>query len=148
MVFKFWEKIKETISPERKGGISTKKLAKFSPAEQERILSRIAAKESEVLRKQADLLVEERVRRLEKSAGIKEFGAKAGKGIKSGFQKIREYRQANLARRARRQEEFKKKEKDFREGKLGVKPLAIQKAGGVSSPKLNVKPFTLKPRKL
>jgi len=133
MVFaKFFERFKRE---------ETAGLGKFSGPEQERILQTIANKEADILRRQADRIIEQRVERLEKKAGLNK---KVGSGgIKDRLARVKEFRQRNLARRAANLAKTKKTEELFRAGKLNVKPV------GQNQPakKLDIKPFELKPRK-
>ncbi len=116
-------------------------LGKFSGSEQERILQAIANKEADILRKQADLIIDERVERLERKAGLNK--KKGSSGIKDRLSRIKEFRQRNLARRAANLAKTKKTEELFRAGKLNVKPVGTNQP----SKKLDIKPFELKPRK-
>ena len=126
MVF---ERIKKALIPKKRDPFDPKGLEEFSKGEQERILGRIATKESELLKRRADVVAEKRIERLERKLGIKERSPKDRKSIGEKLQTVREFRQKNLAKRAERLKQMTKQEEDFRAGRLKIKPVGdVQKA--------------------
>jgi len=113
------DKIKNLISS-RRDIFDPRGLEQFTPKQQERILSKIGAKEAELLERKADAITARRIAQLEKKAGLRE---PRRPGEKSSLQKFKEFRQGNLRRQAERNRRFKENERLFREGKLGVKPV-------------------------
>ena len=99
-----------------------KELSKFSQSEQERILNTIGTKESDLLRRKADLLIEKRAAKIEKKLGLRDKESK-GKGVGGKFQSIKDFRTKNLERRAKNLEVQAKREQLFRSGQLAVKPV-------------------------
>ncbi len=114
------EKIKGFLKGRPKDPFDPTGLEKFSPRQQERILGSIGAKESEILKRKEEIETARRVEQLERRSGIKKPRDPSAKGT---FQKIREFRQGNLERQAKRSREFQKREEDFRAGNLKVKPV-------------------------
>lgn len=160
MVF---EKIKKILSGRKRDPFDTQGLEGFSRTEQERILGKIGAKESELLKRKADIIAERRIEILERKLGIKKEGQK-GKSVGERLSSIKAHRQRNLARRAERQRQFAKQEEDFKAGRLKIKPVGnvqaaqanIQMRSKINSQvsgqtnaamipkKLNIKPIKLK----
>lgn len=132
----------------KKDPLSTRGLEEFTGPEQERILNRIATKESELRNRRAEDVAESRIRALEKKSGIRGPSIAGAKGTLKSF---REHRLRNLARRAERQKKFEDNEKAFREGKLAVKPVGHQSnikrmtpQEAINKSKLNIQPVKLK----
>lgn len=113
---------KDFFKRKPKDPFDTTGLEAFSPKQQERILSRIGNKESDILDQKAELEVKSRIAQLEKSAGIVQPTDKK-ENIRTKLQAVKDFRQRNLERRIRNVQKQKQLETDFRAGRLAIKPV-------------------------
>lgn len=126
-----------------------KGLDKFTPAQQERILNKIGAKEAELMDKKADRIVEDRVRRIEQRLGLSNQQQK-GSNLASKLSSLKEYRQKNLARRESNLKRTQEIERKFKNGELKVKPVGQNaqqprpELGSIKSVKLKAPPVGLR----
>lgn len=133
MVF---DKIKEIFNSRR----DTHDLRQFTPQQKQRIFDKIAHKEREIVSDAEERFMDRRMQRIESKLGI--FEPQEISGVK----KFRQQRLNNLANQTKRNAEFKQKEKDFREGKLAIKPVGPRpaKLENKANTKLKVRPLRLR----
>lgn len=137
MVF---EGFKSMFKPRSRDAFDPKGLEGFTPEQRNNIISKIKLKESQLMELKADNLAEERIKILEKRLGIKP------KEEIQGRKKFRELRLGNIERQKERTRVFNQNEKDFRDGKLGVKPVGPKPAvlEKKTTAKITVKEIKLK----
>lgn len=99
----------------------TRGLEQFSPKQQEKILNRIGQKEASLIDLKVERETDLRLKQLEKDSGL--FTEPQKKDFRSKLQGLKDFRQRNFERRARRLKEQKQKEEDFRAGRLAIKPI-------------------------
>lgn len=131
-----FDKIKQIFNERR----DNNDLRNFTPQQKQRIFDKIANKEREIISDAENQFVNRRIQNLESQLGI--FPQEELSGVK----KFRQQRLNNLANQKKRNADFKQKEKDFRDGKLKIKPVGPKPAviENKKNLKLNVRPLRLR----
>ncbi len=119
-------------------------LEQFTDIQQERILNRIATKEADILDRKAERLADQRIEKLERRSGLGERRSIGKLGLKEKLGQIKRFREGNLKRQAERSKKFEDNEKDFREGRLSVKPVGPKVSDPTQTPRIKVKPINLR----